>query len=211
MAEELTGIRNLMNAQRAQSHEFMNRLHTISGLIQLEEYDDAIDYISQVTAKQKGIVTTLTKNIENVYVAGHLLAKYNKTSEKKIDFNLKPNSKLKELPSLLSEDEFCSVIGNLVENSIDELCGSEDGKISIYIGYEDDELIIEVDDNGKGIDEAVFENIFDRGFSTKDGSRGYGLSIVKGIVDKCHGTITIENDNGAKWTVSIPMEVSNDY
>lgn len=210
MAEELTGIRNLMNAQRAQSHEFMNRLHTISGLIQLEEYDDAIDYISKITTKQKNIVNTLTKNIENVYVAGHLLAKYNKTSEKKIDFNLKPNSKLKELPPLLSEDEFCSLIGNLVENSIDELCGSDNGKISIYIGYEEDELIIEVDDNGRGVDESVIDSIFDRGFSTKDGSRGYGLSIVKGIVDKCHGMISVENDEGAKWTISIPMEVNND-
>ncbi len=207
MAEELTGIRALMNAQRAQSHEFMNRLHTISGLIQLEEYEDAISYISKISNTRQEITTILTKNIENVYVAGHLLAKYNKASEKKIEFLINSNSKLKDLPESLTEDKFCSMLGNLIENSIDELIGKEDAKISIFIGYEDDYLVVEVEDNGGGIPESAIAGIFEKGYSTKDGSRGYGLFIVKDIVEKCSGHIDIESDYGVKWSILIPMEV----
>ena len=50
-AEELTGMRMLMGEIRAQNHEFMNKLHTISGLIQLEEYQEAIDFISNVSSR----------------------------------------------------------------------------------------------------------------------------------------------------------------
>jgi len=207
MAEELTGIRTLMSAQRAQSHEFMNRLHTISGLIQLEEYEDAIAYISEISNTRREIITILTKNIENVFVAGHLLAKYNKALEKKIKFEVKPLSHLKELPSSLTEDRFCSVIGNLIENSIDELAGRNDGEITIFVGYDGDDLIIEVEDNGRGIDEANLNAIFEKGYSTKDGSRGYGLFIVKDIVEQSGGQIDIENEHGAKWSIIIPMEV----
>ncbi|MGB3366243.1 MAG: sensor histidine kinase [Acidaminobacteraceae bacterium] len=209
MAEELTGIRALMSAQRAQSHEFMNRLHTISGLIQLEEYEDAISYISEVSNTRREIITILTKNIENVFVAGHLLAKYNKASEKKIKFEVKPLSHLKELPTALTEDKFCSIIGNLIENSIDELAGRNDGEITIFVGYDGDDLIIEVEDNGRGIDEANLKAVFEKGYSTKDGSRGYGLFIVKDIVEQSGGQIDIENDCGAKWSIIIPMEVTH--
>lgn len=209
MAEELTGIRALMSAQRAQSHEFMNRLHTISGLIQLEEYEDAIAYISEVSNTRREITTILTKNIENVFVAGHLLAKYNKALEKKIKFEIRPLSHLKELPISLTEDRFCSIIGNLIENSIDELAGRNDGEIAIFVGYEEDDLVIEVEDNGRGISEENLESIFEKGYSTKDGSRGYGLFIVKDIVEQSGGHIDVENDHGAKWSIVIPMEVTN--
>jgi len=53
MAEELTGIKKMAWSLRAQNHEFMNKLHTISGLVQLEEYDETVKYINIVATSKK--------------------------------------------------------------------------------------------------------------------------------------------------------------
>ncbi|MFT5872352.1 MAG: two-component system CitB family sensor kinase, partial [Clostridium sp.] len=84
MAEELTGIKKMTFALRAQNHEFMNKLHTISGLIQLEEYDEAVEYISHICKLRQEVSDILSKRIKNVHIAGILLAKYNKATEAKI-------------------------------------------------------------------------------------------------------------------------------
>ena len=48
LAEQLSGVKMYANALRAQSHEFMNKLHVILGLVQLKEYDDLGDYIKDI-------------------------------------------------------------------------------------------------------------------------------------------------------------------
>ncbi len=49
---------------RAQNHEFMNKLHTISGLIQLEEYDEALQFISDMAKSRNNISNILSHNIK---------------------------------------------------------------------------------------------------------------------------------------------------
>ncbi|MFP3360038.1 Spo0B domain-containing protein, partial [Planococcus sp. SIMBA_143] len=51
MAEELTGVKNFVDALRVQNHESMNRLHTIAGLIQLDQKEKALDYVFEVSQK----------------------------------------------------------------------------------------------------------------------------------------------------------------
>ena len=72
MAEELTGIKKMTCALRAQNHEFMNKLHTISGLIQLEEYNEAVEYISHISKLRGEVSDILSKRIKNTHIAGLL-------------------------------------------------------------------------------------------------------------------------------------------
>ena len=65
MAEELTGYQKMTNALRAQNHEFMNKLHTISGLIQLEAFEEAVDYISVVSDQRERLSGIINDRIEN--------------------------------------------------------------------------------------------------------------------------------------------------
>ncbi|WP_032796190.1 Spo0B domain-containing protein, partial [Streptococcus sobrinus] len=53
LAEQLSGVKMYANALRAQSHEFMNKLHVILGLVQLKEYDDLGTYIKDIAIQQK--------------------------------------------------------------------------------------------------------------------------------------------------------------
>ncbi|MDK2801235.1 MAG: hypothetical protein PWQ70_2854 [Clostridiales bacterium] len=204
MAEELTGIKKMTSALRAQNHEFMNKLHTISGLIQLEEYDKAIKYISHISSQRQEILEALSYKIQNAHIAGILLAKYNKATEAKVHMAIDPNSNLTKIPDNITVDEICSVIGNLIENAIDELVKIENGKIIVKLISNNEGLSIRIEDNGPGIDEKIRDKIFDRGFTTKAKSRGYGLSIVKQIVESAGGSIKVLQDNGTAWDIFIP-------
>ncbi|WP_432663793.1 sensor histidine kinase [Wukongibacter baidiensis] len=207
MAEELTGIKKLTCALRAQNHEFMNKLHTISGLIQLEEYDKAVDYISYISEERKEISGILSDKIKDAHVSGLLLAKYHKASEAKISLEIDPDSNLKEIPeNNITADEVCSIIGNLIENAIDELVKIEDGKILVKLNSDKEGLRILVQDNGPGMSKEIRERIFQRGITTKSGNRGFGMSIVKEIVDSTGGTIKLLQNGGTIWDIFIPLE-----
>jgi two-component system CitB family sensor kinase len=206
MAEELTGIKKMTCALRAQNHEFMNKLHTISGLIQLEEYDEVVEYISHISKIRQEVSDIIIKSIKNVHIAGLLLAKYNKATEAKISVEIDANSYMDKIPETITVDEVCSVIGNLIENSIEELVKLENGKIFISLNSSDEALRIRIQDNGAGIGENIIDKVFVRGFTTKTGNRGFGLSIVKQIIDYAGGNINITQDNGTAWDIFIPMK-----
>ncbi|SKA79131.1 two-component system, CitB family, sensor kinase [Caloramator quimbayensis] len=206
MAEELTGIKKMTSALRAQNHEFMNKLHTISGLIQLEEYEKALEYISNVSYQRRAVSEVLNNQIKNPHIAGLLLAKYNKAVEAKISLVIDKESNLEEIPQSITVDDLCSVIGNLIENSIEELVKQENGKIIVKLNSNKDGLRIRIEDNGPGIDEKIADKIFIRGFTTKPGNRGIGLSIVKQIIDYAKGSINVIQDNGVIWDIFIPMK-----
>lgn len=206
MAEELTGIKKMTCALRAQNHEFMNKLHTISGLIQLEEYNEAIEYISHISKLRGEVSDILSKRIKNTHIAGLLLAKYNKATEAKISVEIDSDSYLDKIPETVTVDEICSVIGNLIENSMEELVKFENGKILIRLISNNEALRIRIEDNGPGISENIIDKIYDRGFTTKDGNRGFGLSIVKLIVDYAGGDINILQGNGTIWDIFLPMK-----
>lgn len=208
MAEELTGVKKLAWSLRAQNHEFMNKLHTISGLIQLEEYDEALQFISDVAKVRSNISNILTDNIKDASLSALLLAKYNKAEECRVKLKIDEVSKFKKLPEHMTSDEMVSIVGNLIENSLDEVKNDGTGLIYIKIVQDEEVLSIIAKDNGAGIPLEYREKIYEQGFSTKDGQRGHGMYIVKKIIDECCGTINFDVDEGVLWNISIPMKRS---
>ena len=209
MAQELTGVKRLAWSLRAQNHEFMNKLHTISGLIQLEEYEKALEFISDVAKTRSNISNILTKNIKDASLSALLLSKYNKAEESRVKLKIDENSKLTKLPQHMTSSEILSVIGNLIENSLDEVKNDGTGYIYIKIVENNDFLSINVKDNGGGISPQYKEKIYEQGFSTKEGQRGDGMYIVKKIIDDYNGTIDFDLDEGVIWNITIPMTRSD--
>ncbi|MBI6874582.1 ATP-binding protein [Clostridium aciditolerans] len=206
MAEELTGVKKMAWSLRAQNHEFMNKLHTISGLIQLEEYDEALQFISDIAKSRNNISNILTENIKDSSVSALLLSKYNKAEECRVKLKIDENSKLTKLPEYMTPEEIVSVLGNLIENSLDEVKNDGTGLIYVKIVEGENFLNIIVKDNGGGIPVEYREKIYEQGFSTKDGQRGHGMYIVKKIIDDFNGTINLDDvDEGAHWNIIIPM------
>lgn len=205
MAEELTGVKKMAWSLRAQNHEFMNKLHTIAGLIQLEEYEEALQFISDVAKARSNINDILTANIKDPSLSALLLAKYNKAEECRIALKIDENSKLTKLPEHMTSEEIVSVVGNLIENSLDEVKNDGTGLIYIKIMEDGHFLTIKMKDNGGGIPLEHREKIYEQGFSTKEGQRGHGMYIVKKIIDEANGTIEFAVDEGVLWNITIPM------
>jgi two-component system CitB family sensor kinase len=208
MAEELTGIKKMAWALRAQNHEFMNKLHTISGLVQLEEYDEVIKYINVIATSKKSITNIISDKIKDVSLAALILSKYSKCEEARINLIIDESSRLDKLPEYMTSDELVSIIGNLIENSIEAVKNDGTGEIYTKVRQEDSVLEIIIKDNGIGIPEDIRDSIYQIGVSSKKGSRGFGLFIVKRIINEAMGTINFTVNNGTEWKITIPMQRS---
>lgn len=206
LAFELTGYKEMVDTLRATNHEFMNKLHTIGGLIQLENYEEALDYIDILSVRSKEIQQCLNKNISSKRISGLILGKYNRFVEYNISFKLDPTSYVKESPLFISEEVIATILGNLIENSFDILtqrnCSS--GICSVLIFADEAQVVIEVYNNGPEIAEGDEALLFEKGYTTKKNdttSHGQGLYIIKRLVDQGNGIISFENNNGVKWHV----------
>jgi len=209
LAEELTGVKKMAWSLRAQNHEFMNKLHTIAGLIQLEEYDEVLQFISDIAKVRSDISKIITENIKDASLSAILLSKYNKAEECRIKLKIDEDSMLSKLPMYMTSEEIVSVVGNLIENSLDEVENDGTGYIYIKIVENQHSLNIKVQDNGGGIPAEYREKIYEQGFSTKEGQRGHGMYIVKKIIDEFNGTIQLEADEGTNWDITIPMSIGD--
>lgn len=206
-AEELTNMKQLTQALRAQNHEFMNKLQTIYGLIQLENYEAAQEFIEQVTQNRQQIIKILQQHIKVPSLSGLLLAKYAKAMEQKIQIELTKDSIIKNLPSHAIEEDITSVVGNLIDNAIDALMDKQNGRILVTIREEVDCLIICICDNGPGVDQNLMDHIVEKGISTKGKDRGYGLYNVVQIIKQLKGDYRILSENGLVWFIEIPMDL----
>ncbi|MGB9804080.1 Spo0B domain-containing protein, partial [Desulfofundulus sp.] len=98
LAEELTGVKSFVEALRVQNHEYLNRLHTIAGLLQLNRVQEAVDYICAVTEEQQELTRLLTRNICDYSIAGLLLGKYSRARELRVEMCIDRSCRLSRLP-----------------------------------------------------------------------------------------------------------------
>jgi two-component system CitB family sensor kinase len=209
LTEELSQVKQYTEALRAQTHEYNNLLYTLSGLIQLESYDEALELIHKEAAGHQELVKFIMKKIRDPLLAGILLGFYNRAKELKIEFTIDRSSHLQDLKGLIDSSYFVSIVGNLITNAFEAVEHSTDKekKVQFFVTDRGQDLVIEVEDNGKGIDGEVSELVFRRGFSTKAGqNRGLGLAKVQELTNQLGGYISIEKGDlgGALFIISIP-------
>jgi two-component system NtrC family sensor kinase len=111
-------------------------------------------------------------------------------------------------PIRVSQSELQQVFLNLINNSLDAM-EKRGGVISIRTRRHEDEIIVEVTDNGPGIPKANLSRIFDPFFTTKPVGKGtgLGLSICYGIINKMGGEIEVQSvvDVETTFRVRIPL------
>ncbi|WP_066299216.1 ATP-binding protein [Bacillus sp. FJAT-29937] len=208
MAEELTGVKEFVEALRVQAHEHSNKLHTIAGLIQLGNNEQALKYIFQLDEEQGSFARFLNENILDDNLAGLLLGKVSRGKELGIKIVIDRKSHLSRFPKHLDHHDFVVILGNLIENAIAALKTADhrERRIDISIEQDDELCAILVEDNGHGISETEMHRIFENGFSTKKGF-GLGLHLVKQIVEKGKGELNVvsHQGEGASFFISFPM------
>lgn len=211
LAQELTGVKSYVEALRVHNHEFSNKLHTILGLIHLGNYQKAANYISETVSYHQDLISFVTKRIKEPAVCGLLIGKIGRCKELGIDFKIDNNSYLGEL-NQVNYNNLVVIIGNLLENAIDavQLVDKKRRKITFSIFDESKKIFISVKDTGPGILDSIVEKVFNKGYTSKGKEEGgYGLYLVKSLVESYNGEIDLETEigRGTEFAVTIPNEV----
>lgn len=206
LESELQVRRSVTDTLRAQTHEFSNQLHTISGLVQLEEYDEVGRLIGTLTRRRAAISDEVTAKVEDPAVAALLIAKTSLAAERQVGLELTPDTALPHLDAELSAD-LTTVVGNLVDNALD--AAGSGGTVTLGLRLRGDDVVLDVADSGPGVPPERVEEIFHRGFSTKPADatgRGVGLALVQVVCERRGGSVTVGDgpDGGAVFTAVLP-------
>jgi len=217
LQRELDVTTHATDTLRAQAHEFSNRLHTISGLIELREYDEVARFVRRVDGGLSRFTDNVAGHIHDPSVAALLIAKGAQAHERGVRFVVSAASHLGAVDEAVSTD-VSTVVGNLVDNAFDAVgeprgeataALSDEGRqptVEVKITDGSDEVLVEVRDNGRGVDPEQTEALFQRGFSTKNaaGERGIGLSLVRLVCRRRGGWVSVYNDDGAVFVACLP-------
>ena len=102
--------------------------------------------------------------------------------------------------ALMDEDGIHACLDNLVSNALDacEICDSPDRRVVVRTREADGKLILEVADNGAGIDYDIRKKVFTTFFSTKGANKGTGLGLLttRKIVQQHGGKVSFESTAG---------------
>lgn len=208
LAEQLSGVKMYANALRAQSHEFMNKLHVILGLVQLKEYDDLGTYIKDIAIQQKTETSEIINDVKSPVLAGFLLGKQSYIREQGADLDIQLNGMIPNAADPAVIHELITIIGNLLNNALDAVAQMPKKNITFSMRFQEHQLDIDITDTGAGMSAEDQAHIFEQGYSTKGTNRGFGLYFTQQSVEnlKGHMIVTSEKNEGTTFSLRIPYE-----
>jgi sensor histidine kinase regulating citrate/malate metabolism len=208
LERELGSFRSTTQLLRAQTHEFANQLHTISGLIQLGDYDEVVRYVDAVTERRQSLDLLVNSRVRDPAVSALLMAKASIASERRVDLRVSDDTSLDRLDAEDSAD-VATVVGNLVDNAIDAVSGATTGQwVSVAIRQDTASVEISVSDSGPGVPPEVAQEVFAHGFTTKAataGERGIGLALTRLVCQSRGGEVRLAStpEGGASFVAEL--------
>ncbi|MEH7178497.1 sensor histidine kinase [Neobacillus vireti] len=211
MLNTISEVKRYSEDLRAQTHEFTNKLYVLMGLLQLGEYNEAVDMIQSETQTLQFQHSVVFNQIKDTKVQAILLGKIGIASEKKIKFEINADSFLDILPPHITLSNLIVILGNLIDNAIEAVYDGKTPTVSFFVTDIGNDIIFEVSDNGKGIGEVEPFLLFERGYSSKNSNepRGFGLSNAEEAVKELNGMIEVQSsqNGGTVFTVYLPKKV----
>ncbi len=109
------------------------------------------------------------------------------------------------------ESKLRRIILNLLKNAMDAVKPGS-GEISLTIVEKNQQIEVEIEDNGKGIAPEELQTIFEPYYTTSDKGYGLGLPIAKNLTEEMHGTIFVQSDQGKRtiFRLTFPKVQSDD-
>ncbi len=167
----------------------------------------ASEIVEELISQKKDSKNFHFVNINSVIK--EVINSYPQSRNKIIKFNLNLATHLNLIKGKYSD--FYRMILNLISNSYEAI--QNKGEITISTCNKKNKILIEIKDSGIGIEEKNIRKIFEENFSTKQKNRnaGIGLSIVKNIIDKYEGNISVESklNKGTTFKIFLKSESSS--
>ncbi len=113
--------------------------------------------------------------------------------------------RLEELHGYLDKTQLIRIVTNLIKNATQAVEQTLNPRIEVRVFEVKEEIVIEVEDNGKGIEEDVKHLIFEPKFTTKTRGMGLGLPMIKNIIEAYKGTISFASAAGVGTTFKVTL------
>jgi two-component system CitB family sensor kinase len=219
LSGELDTVRGFTESLRAQAHESANRLHTVVSLVELGRTEQAVEFATAELATAQQLTDRVVGAVSEPVLAALLLGKSSEASERGVEFVLTEDTALQEIEPGLPPRDLVTVLGNLIDNALDaavETSAVRSPRVEVTVRNDADGLLLRVADSGPGVDSAVTEAIFRRGWSTKTGGgdigHGLGLALAGQVVRRHGGDIEVGTGEspvgtaaGAVFSVRLPF------
>lgn len=209
LADQLTGTTHIVDALRASTHEFLNKLHIISGMLQMGNYEQAIAFIDGLSNETRNSYQAVIQQIHNKTIAALLLGKHSHAKELNIDFIIQKDSSLDAQNHFLSTKELVTIIGNLIENAFHAVEPMEQiRQVQFFIKQTEDGLTIISDDTGCGMTPQQIQELLNGNFTTRGAGHGVGFRLIQEIINKHNGYLYIDSEPnvGSTFTISIQKQ-----
>ena len=198
LSDELSGTRYTLDTLRFFNHEFMNKLHVILGYLQTGETEKAASFIINSSLVSSQSIRETADCIRVSRLCALIIGKMMHAAELGIRLTVASDSYCRQEDLLLPEEDYVTIVGNLLENAIEELShGSHEVReIRLALYCRTDCSVIICEDTGGGIPPELQPHIFEKGVSSKGKGRGLGLCILHQLVEEHNGTIDVMTETG---------------
>lgn len=178
------------------------------------ELRDNISHITAIISTQQSIACT-KQLLESCDVSGLIrdALKLNSASFQKHSVDVTQD--LQPIPdALLDKHRVLQIVVNLIKNAREALQDNAGEKtIAIRTSIKNDQVVIEVQDNGIGISKEGLVKVFNHGYSTKKNGHGFGLHSCANAAQAMGGKLTVSSDGkmcGATFRLSLPYQMANE-
>lgn len=213
LAGELDSVRTMAESLRSQAHESANRLHAVVSLIEIGESDRAVEFATAELGRAQAMTDRVVGAVGDPVVAALLLGKATQAHERGVDLRLAEDVCIPD--GAVDASDLVTILGNLLDNATDAAAGAPLHGGFRWVKVEshvvDGWLQLCVSDSGPGVAEEDVDQVFTRGWSTKEagrlGARGLGLALARAAAARHGGSVTLRRHDGggAVFTVALPL------
>ncbi|MEW1863340.1 sensor histidine kinase [Streptomyces sp. NPDC088194] len=204
LGRELDATHGLLDALRAQDHEHANRLHTVLGLLELELYEEAVDYVAEVADTRRASAEQVADRVQVPLLSALLVGKTAIAAERGVRLRISATTWLPD--RVVDPRDPVTVLGNLIDNALDATAS----EVEVELRVEHTTLVMRVSDDGPGVPPELRERVFTEGWTTKKSpshrGRGLGLALVRRLAERYGGMARVgaRAGGGAVFTVVLP-------
>lgn len=206
LSGELDSVRGFAEALRAQAHESANRLHAVVSLVELGRTERAVEFATAELAAAQELTDRVVGAVTEPVLAALLLGKSADAADRGVELVLAEEIEVDDaIIEHVRPGDLVTIVGNLIDNAVEAVQDRPDPQVTVDARSEPDGVWFEVADNGPGVDAESVRSLFRRGWSTRGGSdRGLGLALAGQAVRRHGGSVDVQHDEGAVFTVWLP-------
>ena len=211
LAERLETVRAMTSALRVQRHEFANRLHVATGLIDAHRPAEARAFLAEQLGRGPvDFPVDGLERIEDPLLQSFLGAKAMEAGERGVALSIAEDTLLHG--TLVGAEDVAAVVGNLLDNAFTAAVrGTEPREVEVALLDDGDALVVTVADSGPGIDDG--RDVFAPAASTEPAQdavhgHGLGLRLSRELARRRGGDVWVieatREDGGAVFGARLP-------